>query len=110
MLVTIEQAHEHLRTDPDEQIEIYLRAAELYAQEFLCRKVYPTIEAMSEAIEDGSAGDDPMVINDLIRAAILLIVGHLYTNREQDVVGVSVAELKMGALALLQPYRKGMGV
>lgn len=40
-----------------------------------------------------------------IRAAILLIIGHLYQNRENVVVGRTPAELPQGAESLLNPYR-----
>lgn len=46
-----------------------------------------------------------IVINDQIRAAILLTIGHLYANREDAVVGASVAALPMGCNFLLQPFR-----
>ncbi|MFW1676450.1 head-tail connector protein [Pontibacter sp. JAM-7] len=39
-----------------------------------------------------------------LRAAMLLIIGNLYLNRETDVIGVSVAELPFGVKMLLQPY------
>ena len=48
---------------------------------------------------------DGMVVNDTIRAAVLLIVGHLFANRENVVAGVSVAQLPNGAEWLLQPYK-----
>lgn len=51
-----------------------------------------------------------IVVTSNIKAAILLICGHLYANREDVAVGVSVAALPMGAHALLQPYRVGMGI
>lgn len=51
-----------------------------------------------------------VVVNDVIRAAILLTLGHLYANREDVVTGVSVAQLPSGVQYLLQPYRAGMGV
>ncbi|MNT82199.1 hypothetical protein D3C72_2218940 [compost metagenome] len=57
-----------------------------------------------------TAGDDPMVVNPEIQAAVLLTVGHLYMNREDTIVGATVAELPRGALDLLQPYRVGLGV
>ena len=34
----------------------------------------------------------------------------MYENRENVVIGASVAELPMGALFMLQPYRRHMGV
>lgn len=48
---------------------------------------------------------DGIVVNDTIRAAVLLIVGHLYANREDVVAGVSVAQMPNGAEWLLQPYK-----
>lgn len=48
---------------------------------------------------------DGMVVNEAIRAAVLLIVGHLFANREDVVAGVSVAQLPNGADYLLQPYK-----
>lgn len=48
---------------------------------------------------------DGMVVNDAIKAAVLLTVGHLYANREDVVVGASVAALPNGADYLLQPYK-----
>ncbi len=48
---------------------------------------------------------DGIVVNDQIKAAVLLIVGHLYANREDVVVGASVSALPNGADHLLQPYK-----
>ena len=48
---------------------------------------------------------DGMVVNDTIRAAALLIIGHLFANRENVVAGVSVAQLPNGAEWLLQPFK-----
>ena len=48
---------------------------------------------------------DGMVVNEAIKAAVLLIVGSLYTQREDVVAGVSVAKLPNGAEWLLAPYR-----
>ena len=48
---------------------------------------------------------DGIVVNDQIKAAVLLTVGHLYANREDVVIGASVAALPNGADYLLQPYK-----
>jgi len=48
---------------------------------------------------------DGIVVNDTIKAAVLLGVGHLYANREDVVVGASVAALPHGADCLLQPFK-----
>ena len=48
---------------------------------------------------------DGIVVNDQIKAAVLLTVGHLYANREDVVAGASVAALPNGADYLLQPFK-----
>jgi multidrug efflux pump subunit AcrA (membrane-fusion protein) len=48
---------------------------------------------------------DGIVVNDQIKAAVLLTVGHLYANREDVVVGASVSALPHGADCLLQPFK-----
>ena len=48
---------------------------------------------------------DGIVVNDTIKSAVLLIVGHLYAHREDVVAGVSVAQLPNGAEWLLAPYK-----
>ena len=58
--------------------------------------------------EDGLGGVNRtllgIVVNPSIEAAILLILGHLYENRE-DISVVSVSELPKGAIWNLNPYR-----
>lgn len=49
---------------------------------------------------------DPDAVPASIKAAILLIVGHLYENREAVVVGVNAETLPMAVDALLAPYRR----
>ncbi len=108
--VTDLQVRNHLRIEADDDVSVYVAAAEAFAQQFLNRNVYDDADSMAAAILDGSAGDDPVVADDLIRAAVLLITGHLYANREDVVTGVSAAELPMNSLYLLQPYRRQLGV
>lgn len=110
MIITDEQARSHLRIDSDEDISIYVRAAEQWAAEFLNRSIYATEAEMEDSILIDAAGDNPLVANDLVRAAILLILGHLYANREEVVVGTSVTQIPMASQHLLQPYRVCMGV
>lgn len=113
MLITQDQAKAHLRIDDDagdEDLALKTRAAEIMASEYLGRKLYIDQATLDAAVLDDTAGAYPMVCNDLVRAAILLTLGHLYANREDNVVGTIVAELKTGAAQLLAPYRMGMGV
>lgn len=110
-LVTIDQARIHCRTEPedDAQLTLYVDAAEQAAEDFLNRRVYADAEALAAAVLDGSAGDDPIVVNDAIRAAVLLLAGHLFRNREA-VTEDAMNEMPMGARSLLWPHRVGLGV
>lgn len=50
--------------------------------------------------------EDPTHIPASIKAAILLLVGHWYANREAVVIGKSTADLPMGVAALIAPFRR----
>lgn len=105
MLIDLALVKAHLRVDTadeDTLITLYLGAAEKQASDFLGRAIYIGLLDMDE-------DTDGIIVNDVIKAAILLTVGHLYANRE-DVVPGSVAALPMGAQYLLQPYRTDIGV
>ena len=111
-LVEMAQAKAHLRVDedyPDDQLSIYLGAAEEQAQEFLNRRVYATAELLAAAVLANVAGSDPIVVNDSIRAAVLLILGHLHANRE-TVTSQQTYALPVGSQSLLWPFRVGLGV
>ena len=106
MLLDLATVKLHLRVDDsaeDALIGLYVTAAEEFAMQFLGRTIYAT--ELAQGLD--TAG---IVINPAIQAALLLIVGHLYTNREDVLAGVSVAQLPNGSQYLMQPYRIGMGV
>ena len=106
MLLDLATAKLHLRVDDsaeDALIGLYVTAAEEFAMQFLGRTIYAT--ELAQGLD--TAG---IVINQAIQAALLLIVGHLYANREDVLAGVSVAQLPNGSQYLMQPYRIGMGV
>lgn len=75
---------------------------------------FGSLERASRAFADARAAIEMVargiVINDAIRAACLLSLGHLYANREDVVTGTITAELPMGSRWLLGPYRTGLGV
>ena len=113
-LLTLEQALAHLRCELDQvhsdDIALKISAVEILASEHLGRNVYASLNEMAAAVLDGTAGDHPMVCNDLVRAAMLLMLGHLWANREDVITGTIATQLPSGARALLAPLRKGMGV
>ena len=47
---------------------------------------------------------DGMVVNDVIKSAVLLMVGSLYAFRENDFAG-QISQIPTGADMLLQPYK-----
>lgn len=105
-------ARHHLR-DPDDDdayLELLIEAAEGQAMDYLNRRFYVDQQALDEAIAAGDAGKSPMVSNKQIKAACLLILGHLYANREDVVIGTIATELPQGSKALLTPHRIGWGV
>lgn len=106
MLLDLATVKLHLHetdTAQDALIGIYMLAAEEFARQFLGRTIYA--DEVAQGVDT-----DGIVINAAIQAALLLIVGHLYANREDVVAGVSVAQLPNGSQYLLMPYRVGMGV
>ncbi len=112
-LISLDIARQHCRVEQDETDElmtIYLGAAEQSAIDYLGRQVFATQQDLDTAKTAGTAGENPIVVNYAIRAAILLTLGHLYMNREDVVVGVSAAEMPRGARDLLRPHRIPPGV
>lgn len=110
--IPTDEAMQHLRAEEDDRahVELLLAAAEDSAAQFMNRRFYGDAESLAAAVLDGSAGRDPILINPSIRAACLLILGNLYANREDVVVGVTSSALPMGSRSLLTPYRIGWGV
>jgi uncharacterized phiE125 gp8 family phage protein len=70
---------------------------------------WPSYDQVENAIKiQYEVGYD--VVPSPIISAILLIIGHLYENRQQNLTGVSISELPMGVMSLLQPYRINIGI
>lgn len=105
----------HLRTDiyADEReyiVGVLLPAAWDFCSRFVNRDVYPNLADMAAAIADPVLMTKaPMVYSPAFRAAVLLVLGHLYRNRE-SVADSKLIELPLGARALLWPLRANLGV
>lgn len=107
-ITTLSTAKLHLRvdgSDEDTTIQIYLNAAEQAAMQYLNRTIYASKGAMGSDL-------DGIVINDAIKAAILLQCGTLYASRESisQQAGNYMVELPLGMKFLLDPYRLELGV
>lgn len=86
--------------EEDALLETYARAAVRYVESHTGRTLYPT-EADAQA-----AGDvDALVFDGDIEAAMLLLVGHWYANREAVVIDGKTAAVPLGVDALLSPHR-----
>ncbi|GLO14723.1 hypothetical protein PPUJ20028_33060 [Pseudomonas putida] len=111
-VISLTTARHHLRDpdDDDEYLELLIEAAEGQAMDYLNRHFYVDQQALDEAVATGDAGESPMVCNKQIKAACLLILGHLYANREDVVTGTIATEIPRGSVALLIPHRIGWGV
>ncbi|HEY0290693.1 MAG TPA: head-tail connector protein [Pseudomonas sp.] len=110
--IPTDEAMRHLYAEEEDRalIELLLSAAEDSASQYLNRRFYADEDLLAAAVLDGSAGRDPILIAPSIRAACLLILGSLYSNREDVAAGTTLSELPMGSRALLTPYRIGWGV
>ncbi|MBO0987552.1 phage gp6-like head-tail connector protein [Delftia sp. SD018] len=111
-ILTIETAIDHCRADPEDaaMVELYLGAAIDAAQEYLGRKVYADQTELDAAVAAGEAGELPMVATYSVKAAMLLICGHLFANREDVVVGAQSFAMPNGSRDLLRPHRKVQGL
>ena len=93
--ISLDLAKAHLRigddTSLDTLIEQYLEMAFAIAEDYTNRKL---TEGYSEESIPAS-----------IKAAVLLILGTLFDNEADVVVGRSVAQLPLTAERLLQPWR-----
>ncbi|WP_338494289.1 head-tail connector protein [Erwinia aphidicola] len=87
-------------TDDDNLLGIYSGAASRYVQTWTRRKLYQL-----NTDPGYSTDEDRLLLDDDIRAAMLLLIGHWYANRETVGVGVSTTEVPFAVEALLQPYR-----
>ncbi|MBK0032745.1 phage gp6-like head-tail connector protein [Erwinia sp. S43] len=95
----------HCRLEPDfveddTILEAYNRASWRYIEKWTRRKLY------SLNTDPGfDTDEDRLLLDDDIRVAMLLLIGHWYENREGVTVGVTATTVPLAVDALLQPYR-----
>lgn len=87
-------------TDEDAQLELYGRAAWRMVEGHTGRKLY----ASPDDVPAGAA-DAALVVDADLELAMLLLIGHWYTNREAVLVGTSAQTLPLAFDALVGPYR-----
>ena len=111
MLIEIEDIKRHLRIadlDPDSELDPYLEdlldAAVDYASNYLGRPI-PWVGEVDSSSEESSSE----VFPKSVRQAILILISEFDQNREQFIIGASVAELP-SVTRLLHFYRVGLGI
>lgn len=103
-VLTQSEIAQHLRLGTDEEsaeatlLQHLADAAQDHAEQYLGRPI-PWQDA------DGNA----VAVPASVKAAMLLIVGDLYENREAQVIGATVAE-NPAVERLLHFYREGLGL
>ena len=100
-VLTLTEIKAHLRIDDavqDAQLQSLSEAAEDYAAQYLGRTL---------PWQDSQGADVPVPAS--IRAALLLIIGDLYENREGQIVGTITAD-NPTVERLLHFYRVGLGI
>jgi len=99
-IITLNEAKAHLRvtdTSEDTMIGIYIEAAVEQVRNFL-----------NVTIITGE-GDSPAAVPYSIKAAVLLIIGGLFENRENIITGQTVAD-NPAVMNLLYPHRVDIGI
>lgn len=111
-VIDIEVGMQHLRAEAEDQslVQRYLDAAEDSAMQYLQRRFYVDNAALEQAVLNGTAGRDPMLITPSILAACLLILGHFYDNRIDVFSDSGRTDLPTGSRSLLAPFRVALGV
>ena len=111
-VIDIEVGMQHLRAEAEDQslVQRYLDAAEDSAMQYLQRRFYVDNAGLEQAVLNGTAGRDPMLITPSILAACLLILGHFYDNRIDVFSDSGCTDLPTGSRSLLAPFRVALGV
>lgn len=109
--VSLAKRHLRVRTEVDDDlIAFYLLAAQSAAEVFLGARLCTTEEERAQMVAAGAASEEVLVAGSDVKAAVLLTLGSLYEQREDLVIGQSVAKLPRGAEALLWPHRVDLGL
>lgn len=104
-MIELAIVREHCRIDDDDTSEdsllsIYIGAAKRYVETWTRRKLYET-----NADPGFDTDEDRLLLDDDVRTAMLLLIGHWFANREAVSVGVNASEVPLAVEALLQPHR-----
>jgi hypothetical protein len=97
-VIELDEVKQHLKvfnTHQDDIIGVYINAALSRFEQFTGRKLYADQDALDE---DADAPEYTVVLNDEIKAGCLILIAHLYLNRDTD------AEIPQAIAYLWQAY------
>ncbi len=97
LVLTLDMAKKHLNVvsnRDDELIKLQLRAATIACEGYIERKLCATEEQV-QALQ--AQGIRAVLLDDLLNAGILLMLGHLYANREEVVTGTIATRMPVGS-------------
>jgi hypothetical protein len=105
MMLDIDTVKQHCRvegdfTDDDSLLGIYTGAAARYVETWTRRTLFE-----NESSPGYAEAEDPILLGDDVKAAMLLLIGNWYENRESVVIGDTAVAVPFAVEALLQPYR-----
>lgn len=99
-LPTIEELKQQVNVDHDDDDNLlltYSSAAKTTIENYINRKLY------EDSVPDDCSNG--MVINNVIKVAILMLVAHWYDNRGAVAVNSSAVVLPLAYQMLINPYR-----
>lgn len=104
-VIDLDIAKNHCRVESDFTLDdslfqIYIGAAKRYVETWTRRKLY-----VNDTDEGYETDENRLLLDDDIRAAMLLLIGHLYANREAVNIGNITSTVPFAVESLLQPYR-----
>lgn len=104
-MLELKLVKEHCRLEPDfsaddNLLKVFIGAAKKHVEKSTRRTLYAS--ASDPGYEDD---EDRLLLDDDVRTAMLLLIGHWYENREASVIGQSVAKLPLAVESFLQPHR-----
>ena len=94
--ITVQDVKDHLNVDSDEDNNLLaakIDAAEAWLAQFI-----------GSPLDDATAFPDGTP--EPIKEAVRQLVGHLYSNREATLVGLSMTDVTPGLFDLVRPFRE----
>lgn len=104
-MIDLDLVKMHLRIDgngEDNYLSLLISTARKYSEQYCDRKIYKTLE---ELAADPDSGKLPILVDETIEQAELMLIGHWYATRE-TVEAVNMTEVPMATTVMLDMHRR----